>query len=149
MKSSRLLWALSILAFSAWSWAFFQLILPFWQREGGAVAVTREPALVRWFFSDSLVRDPFQQIGKSSPPDPPSIPAHGGLGRGARMVVADSVIPPTVSAFLGGTPPMAILDSAGTTMIIRARESAFGWKVLLVGPSQVVLVRGSKRVVLE
>jgi hypothetical protein len=123
----------------------YVLVSPFWGAKQVAKHVRVAETSVVWDTPDSLLRDPFRAVSASIKPEV------AVLGRRPipTLPVVDSSAPPVLSAYLGGEPPMAILDSSGSTSYAKVGDVVFGWKVLRVDVSGVVLAKGSRRVVLR
>lgn len=146
MTRSRLVRGLVLLALCAWGWVVYVLVKPYRTNVRTENAKAPIQDVVSYIAkSDSLFRDPFQSAHKRDP-----------LSSSERRVVpilkalpVDSSEPPALSALLGGTPPMAILDSSGATRYVRVGERAFGWKLQSVDAGGVVVIKGRRRVVLR
>lgn len=140
----RLLVAIAILV---WGWAAYRLLSPF-LHPSGVKLHDQSVVLSRvWTSRDSLVRDPFHR-GDLADEGPGRMPSRV-RPPASKPSSIDSTEPPKLSAFLGGEPAMAILDSAGATRYAQKGDAVFGWKVHSLESSGVVLVKGSRRVVLR
>jgi hypothetical protein len=147
MRVRPLVRFLVVAAVLVWSWALISLVAPFLVDRDKLQTQPGGTPPVRWTWAhpDSLVRDPFRT--RQSVPVVRTTPVRSTTVAGKST--ADSLVVPNLGALLGGTPPMAILESAGSTLVVKSGDLAFGWKVLSVQQGRVVLLEGKRRVVLE
>ncbi len=135
---------LLVAALGVWGWALWRTG---WWR-GGSPAATRriQAKLVESTAGQDVGRDPFR--GPWTPSDQVPVPKKTRSTHAASkppVPVGPPIPAPILKGFLGGDPPMAILESNGKTEMVHPGSSVFGWNVIAVGSSGVDVERDGQK----
>jgi len=135
---------LLVAALGVWGWALWRT--GWWRGASHAAVIRMQARSVGSTAGLEIGRDPFR--GPWTPSD--HVPGHKKIrsthaAPKPPVPVGPPIPAPILKGFLGGNPPMAILEYNGKTEMVHPGSAVFGWNVIAVGSAGVDVERDGQR----